>query len=189
VIASGSGPPRRPVSSASIAAISSGVSSKSKTSMFSAMRLGLVDFGDDRAPVLDPPAQHGLGGRLAVRLSDAADHGVVEGAGVLAVAVERDPADRRPGLGEDAVLGAARLDLGLDEVGVHLDLVDGGDDAGAVEQRGEVVDHEVADADRADLAVREQRLERPVGLECPVEGARQGLVEDEQVRARLRRVA
>jgi len=44
-----------------------------------------------------------------------------------------------------------------------------------------VVDHEVADADRADLAVGEQRLERPVGLERPVERARQGLVEDQQV--------
>ena len=77
--------------------------------------------------------------------------------------------------------GAEGLDLGLDEVGVHLDLVDGGDDVGALEQRGEVVDREVADADRADLAVREQRLERPIGLEGPVEGAGQGLVEDEQV--------
>jgi hypothetical protein len=45
VIASGSGPPRRPVSSASIAVSSSLVSSKSKTSRFSAMRCGLVDFG------------------------------------------------------------------------------------------------------------------------------------------------
>ena len=45
VTASGSGPPRLPVSSASIAASSSSVSSKSKTSRFSAMRVGLVDFG------------------------------------------------------------------------------------------------------------------------------------------------
>jgi hypothetical protein len=44
-----------------------------------------------------------------------------------------------------------------------------------------MVDHEVADADRADLAVGEQGLERPVGLEGPVEGAGQRLVEDEQV--------
>jgi hypothetical protein len=79
------------------------------------------------------------------------------------------------------VLGAEGLDVGLDEVGVDLDLVDGRDDGGTVEQRGEVVDHEVADADRADRAVREQRLERPVGVEGPVEGAGQGLVEDEQV--------
>ena len=69
------------------------------------------------------------------------------------------------------MLGAEGLDLALREVGVLLDLIDSGDDRGAVEQRGEVVDHEVADADRADLAVGQQRLERPVGLERPVEGA------------------
>ena len=131
--------------------------------------------------MLEAPAQHHLGGALAVRLGDLADHRVLEGAGVLAVAVEGDAADRRPGLGEDAVLGAEGLDLGLDEVGVHLDLVDRRDDLGAVEQRGEVVDHEVADADRADLAVGQQRLERPVGLERPVEGRGQRLVEDQQV--------
>jgi hypothetical protein len=94
VMASGSGPPRRPVSSASIAAISSAVSSRSKTSMFSAMRLGLVDFGDDRAHVLYPPAEHDLGGGLAAPRGDAADHRVLEGAGVVAIAVERDAADR-----------------------------------------------------------------------------------------------
>ena len=42
---SGSGPPRTPVSSESIAATSSGVSEKSKTSMFSSIRCGLTDFG------------------------------------------------------------------------------------------------------------------------------------------------
>ena len=47
----------------------------------------------------------------------------------LAVAVEGDAADRRPRLGEDAVLGVGGLDVGLGEVGVHLDLVDRRDDA------------------------------------------------------------
>jgi hypothetical protein len=42
------------VSSASIAAISLEVSSKSKTSMFSAMRLGLVDFGMTERPCWIP---------------------------------------------------------------------------------------------------------------------------------------
>ena len=82
---------------------------------------------------------------------------------------------------EDAVLGAEGLDLGLGEVGVHLDLVDGRHDLGAVEQRGQVVDHEVADADRADLAVGQQRLQGAVGLEGAVERAGQRLVEDQQV--------
>jgi hypothetical protein len=47
---SGSGPPRTPVSSASIAAISSGDSSKSKTSKFSAIRLARTDFGMAEKP-------------------------------------------------------------------------------------------------------------------------------------------
>src|SRR5215212_4247440 len=50
VMLSGSGPPRTPVSSASIAAICSPESSKSKTSKFSAMRAGLVDFGIAERP-------------------------------------------------------------------------------------------------------------------------------------------
>src|SRR3954447_2159407 len=55
---------------------------------------GLGGLRDDRAPVLDAPAQHDLGGGLAVRRGDAADHSVLEGAGVLAIAIERDSADR-----------------------------------------------------------------------------------------------
>ena len=54
---------------------------------------------------------------------------------VLAVAVEGDAADRRPGLGEDAVLGAEGLHLGLLEVGVDLDLVDRRHDRGVSQQR------------------------------------------------------
>jgi transposase len=54
VIASGSGPPRRLVSSPSIAVIWSADRSKSKTSMFSAIRLGLVDFGIAERPCCTP---------------------------------------------------------------------------------------------------------------------------------------
>src|SRR5208283_3208339 len=50
VMASGSGPPRLPVSSPSMAATSSVVSSKPSTSKFSAMRRGLVDFGMTERP-------------------------------------------------------------------------------------------------------------------------------------------
>ena len=46
--------------------------------------------------------------------------------GVLAIPVEGDAADRRPRLGDDAVLGAEVLHLALLEVGVDLDLVDPG---------------------------------------------------------------
>ena len=47
---SGSGPPRMPVSSRSIAVTSSGDNAKSKTSKFSAMRCGLTDFGIAEMP-------------------------------------------------------------------------------------------------------------------------------------------
>jgi hypothetical protein len=49
--------------------------------------------------------------------------------------------------------GVERLHLGLLEVGVQLDLVDGGHDLCHVKQIREVLDHEVADADGAYLAV------------------------------------
>jgi hypothetical protein len=64
---------------------------------------------------------------------------------------------------------------------VHLDLVDRRHDGAPVEQPGQVVDREVADADRADLAVGQERLQRAVGLEGAVERGGQRLVEDEQV--------
>ena len=79
------------------------------------------------------------------------------------------------------MLGAEGLDLRLGEVGVQLDLVDRRHDAGAVEQRGEVVDHEVADPDRADLALSEQSLQGTVGLQGPLECRRERLVQDQQV--------
>ena len=79
------------------------------------------------------------------------------------------------------MVGVGGLDDALLEVGVDLDLVDRRDDGGLVEQPVEVFDHEVADTDRADLAVRQQRLEGPVGVEGAVEGAGERLVEDEQV--------
>jgi hypothetical protein len=72
-------------------------------------------------------------------------------------------------LGQDAVLGAERLNVGLGEVGVLLELVDRRHYRCSAEQRGEVIDHEVADADGPDLAVGQQRLQRPVGLQRPVE--------------------
>ena len=79
------------------------------------------------------------------------------------------------------MLGTELLHLWLREVGVELDLVDRRHHRGAIEKRREVLDHEVADPDRADLAVSEQRLERTVGLQGPVERRRQRLVQDQQV--------
>jgi len=137
--------------------------------------------GDDRTAVLQAPAQHDLRRRLVVRVSDAGDRRILERAGVAAVAVERDPADRRPRLGEDVVLLAEGLHVGLGEVRVLLDLVDRRHDRGVLEQPGEMVDHEVADADCPHLAVGQQRLQRAVCLERAVEGGGQRLVEDQEV--------
>lgn len=44
-----------------------------------------------------------------------------------------------------------------------------------------MLDHEVADSDGADLAVGEEGLQCSVGVEGPLEGGGQRLVEDEQV--------
>ena len=79
------------------------------------------------------------------------------------------------------MLRAELLDRFLLEVGVQLDLVDRGHDRRLLEKGGEVLDHEVADADGAHLAVREERLQRPVRLERLVECRGEGLVQDEQV--------
>ena len=57
---SGSGPLRVPISIASIAEISSGVSVKLKMSKFSTMRFGWTDFWNNRESVLDVPAKHKL---------------------------------------------------------------------------------------------------------------------------------
>jgi hypothetical protein len=48
--------------------------------------LGLGGLRDDRAPVLDAPAEHDLGRALVVRLRDLADDRVLQRAGVAAVA-------------------------------------------------------------------------------------------------------
>src|SRR6185503_9893175 len=56
---------------------------------------GLRGLRDDRATLLQAPAEHHLSGGLAVRPGDVDDDRVLQGAGVLAVAVEGDAADRR----------------------------------------------------------------------------------------------
>ena len=149
---------------------SSSVSSKSKTSMFSAMRCRLGRLRDHRAALLEVPAQHHLRRRLAVRLGDPGDGRVFERAGVLAVAVEGDAADRRPGLGEDAVLGVERLDLGLLEVRVDLDLVDRRARRRGVEQlRSRWSTMKLLTPIARTLPSAEQRLQGPVGVEGLVE--------------------
>ena len=74
-----------------------------------------------------------------------------------------------------------REELALAEVGVHLDLVHRRGHGCGFHQLGQVVGHEVADADRAHLAVGQQLLQRPVGADGELELVRQGLVQDQQV--------
>jgi hypothetical protein len=64
---------------------------------------------------------------------------------------------------------------------VDLDLVEGGHDGCLGQQVVEVLGHEVAHADRADPALGEESLERPVGVEGAVEGRGQRLVQEQQV--------
>ena len=87
--------------------------------------------------MLQVPAQHDLRGGLAVRGGDRGDGRVVEDAAAVSPQprVERDAADRRPRLGQDAVLGVGRLHVGLGEVGVQLDLVHRRHHLGLLEQR------------------------------------------------------
>ena len=57
------------------------------------MRPGLVDFRNDRAAVLQTPAQHHLGRSLGVGSGDVSDDWIVEGAAVATVGVEGDASD------------------------------------------------------------------------------------------------
>jgi hypothetical protein len=181
VIASGSGPPRWPVSRASIAGELVGRELEVEDVEVLRDPLWLRRLRDHRTAPLQVPAQHHLRRGLVMGLGDATDHRVLQGAGVVTVAVEGDAADRGPGLGEDALLAVEGLHLRLGEVGVDLDLVHGRHDLGVVEGCSEVVDHEVADANGADLAVGEQRLQGPVGLQGRLEVRRQRLVQDQGI--------
>lgn len=73
------------------------------------------------------------------------------------------------------MLGAEVLHFALREVRVALDLVDRRHHRCAFEEPREVLGDEVADPDRADLALSEQRLQGTVGIEGPVERRRQRL--------------
>ena len=64
---------------------------------------------------------------------------------------------------------------------MHLDLIHGRHDGRDAQQAVQVVRHEVAHADGAHLSVREQRLERAIGLERAVERRRQRLMQEQQV--------
>jgi hypothetical protein len=79
------------------------------------------------------------------------------------------------------MLGAELLHLSLREVRVALDLVDRRRDRRTIEEPNEMLAHEVAYSNRADLALGKQGLERAVCLERAVERRRQRLVQDQHI--------
>jgi hypothetical protein len=123
-----------------------------------AIRLGWL--GNRRPPLLHGPSLHRLGSRLPVLARDVQNRLVIEGP-LLAAAVGGDPTDRRPGLRQDAVLSVQTLQRSLLKVRMHFDPIDDGHDGNVSYQALEVLGHEVADADGADLSLCEQLLERP----------------------------
>ena len=120
---------------------------------------GVVDFGMTERPCCSPQRSITWAGVLPWAVAMSAIDRVLEGAAGATVAVEGDAADRRPRLREDPAQGAELLHVSLLEVGVALDLVDRRHHRGVIEKRREVLDHEVADPDRADLALSEQSLQ------------------------------
>ena len=176
----GSGPPRMPVSRASMAPTSSSVSWKSKMSMFSAMRCGLTDFGIAQKPCSMCQRRTTCAGVLPCLRRQLGDDSLLEDGRVLR-AVGVDAADRRPGLGCDAALRHQAAQLRLAEVGVHLDLVDGRDDVDLAEQVLQVILHEVCDADCARAAGGQHLLDRLVCADGVVELARHRVVQQEEV--------
>jgi hypothetical protein len=96
-------------------------------------------------------------------------------------AVTGDTTDRRPRLRQDPVLGVRGLHAGLGEVRVYLDLVHRGHDVGLLQEVRQDIRHEVADTDRADLPVGQQRLQRLTCGDGLVELGGDGLVQQEQV--------
>lgn len=115
---------------------------------------------DDDVADLEVPAQHHLGGGPAVLGGELGDRRVLQQALALA--------QRRPGLGRDAVPGVEGTGLRLLELRVQLDLVDGRDDGGLAQQPLQMGGLEVGDADRPGAAVREDPLEGLVRVEVRV---------------------
>ena len=132
--------------------------------MFSRMRDGVTDFGITTLPSCRCQRSTTWAADLPWRAAISADHGVGEQLAALA--------ERRPGLGEDAVLRVELAQFGLLQVRVQLDLVDRGHDTGLVDQPPQVRGLEVRDADRADPALLPQLHERLPGVDVELAGRR-----------------
>ncbi len=144
------------VSSVAIAAMSSGLSSKSKTSKFSAMRSARTDFGIATTPRWVSQRRTTWATDLLVFLGDRDEHLVLEEV-VLAFR------ERPPGFDLHAVLLQELLGLDLLVERVGFDLVDRRGDVVVDDQVHHAVGVEVADADGADPALPVERLHVPPG--------------------------
>jgi hypothetical protein len=132
---SGSGPPRTPVSSASIAATSVGSSAKSKTSKLSAMLCAFTDFGIAQKPcsmcqrrticagVLPRPRSRGRGRRRGTSLPPVGADRVLEVRRHRLVQRRRRAADALADLAL-VVVGSGRVDQA---VALAQRRLDGGD--------------------------------------------------------------
>src|SRR5262249_17993509 len=121
--------------------------------LFDPTRVG--GLRDDDRLVLEGPADHDLRRRFLVALRDLADDRVSE---LLALR------DRPVSLELDAVLPAEAEQVLLNLERVGPDLVHRAHDLRALEERLEVTDRVVADADCTDVSLFEQRGHRSPGL-------------------------
>ncbi len=142
---SGSGPVRRPASSASIASISRGrqLEVEDVEVLLDALRRDRL--GDHDVAELQMPADHDLAARAPVRLGIGEDRRILE---------HETLRERAPSLGDDPELLVLAAQTLLLEVGMQLDLVDRRRLTGLRDQALEVRGLEVRHADRADQAPR-----------------------------------
>ena len=158
-------------------------SSKSKTRRFSAIRCGRIDLGIGETPCWTCQRRTICAGVLPYfpprsRSSSARSSGRRAPAHACRAAAAR-AADRRPGLGDDAVRGMRRPHRQLRVVRVELDLVDGRHDPRARQELAEELRRVVAEtpiartrpsaSSRSSGAARRRRSRRRVGRHRPVQ--------------------
>ncbi len=175
----GSGPRRRSSFSALMAARSSVVQAEVEdldVLLDPRRRHGLRDH---HVAQLEVPAQHDLGRCAAVLPGDGHDRRDLQQALALA--------ERRPGLGGDALLRVVLTGGVLLQVRVQLDLVDRRDDRRLADQPLQVLGKEVGDTDGPDPAVGVQLLERLVRVDVRAPGRQRPVdqVEVDVVQAEL----
>src|SRR6476620_339007 len=120
---------------------------------------GCNGFRNDDISQLYVPANHDLGDSPLVFLSNPDQVRVVK---------NPPPAQWRPRLGEDALLGVEHADGLILKTRMQFDLVDRRTDVGLCKEALQVVRLEVGDADRLGPALAENSLQGPPGFNVPV---------------------